>query len=273
MAQLPTAVSATKTLLDSILIKRRRGKTIGMGTIGDPCDRRLWFALHWAVDEEPISLRLSNLFQTGTNAEEFIIKDLERIGIRVTQRQEELWGFMDHEHGFTDGRCENVPEAPKTVHLLEMKTHNEKNFKKLVEKGVKTGFPRHYAQVQRYMKENGLKRCLYVGYNKNTSAYYIERIRFDPGFAEDLARKGRDVILADEAPMKKFEPSWFECKFCDFSEQCHQGAPLAVNCRTCDYSDLAPEGKWLCTYDGNSAEIPLAIQETGCSYYKAIKII
>jgi hypothetical protein len=244
-----------------------------MSTIGDGCSRRLWFSLHWAAKSESITLRLNNLFNTGTRAEDFIVKDLERIGIKVTNRQEELWGFMDHAHGFTDGRCSNVPEAPKTEHLLEIKTLNDKYFKILIRDGVKKGFPKHYAQCHRYMKENGLRRTLYVGYNKNTSEYYIERIRYDSGFASDLIRKEQDIITAPTAPTRQFERSWFECKFCAFVGVCHDGEALDKNCRTCEYSDLATEGKWICTFlKIENYEIPNSIQETGCEHYKTIEI-
>ena len=271
MAELP-AMAATKILLDQITFPRRRGNTIAMSTIGDNCSRRLWFGLHWAVKEDPITLRLHNLFKTGTRAEDFIVKDLKRIGIKVNNRQEELWGFMDHSHGFTDGRCKDVPEAPKTEHLLEIKTHNDKYFKILLRDGVNKGFPKHYAQCQRYMKGTGLTRCLYVGYNKNTSEYYIERIRYDAGFANDLIRKEQDIITSPVAPTKQFERSWFECKYCAFSGVCHDGEALDVNCRTCEHSDLANEGKWACTVvEGSIFEIPKNIQEVGCARYEKME--
>jgi hypothetical protein len=244
-----------------------------MSAIGDPCARRLWFGLHWAVEEEPITLRLSNLFATGTRAEEFIISDLERIGIKVTSRQEEVKGFMGHARGFTDGRCQDVPEAPKTEHLLEMKTHNDKYFKTLIKDGVKKGFPKHYAQCQRYMKGLSLKRCLYIGYNKNTSEYYVERIRFDASFANDLIRKEQSIITSPDAPTKIFERSWFECKFCQFIEVCHDGAPLDKNCRTCEHSDLAENGVWTCNvFQNQSHEIPIKIQKVGCALHNPMRI-
>jgi hypothetical protein len=273
MAKLPVNVNATKLLLDGLRFPRRRGNSIGMGSIGDPCARRLWFGLHWAGEVEEITLRLSNLFETGTRAEEFMIADLKRIGIEVTSRQEELWGFMRHAHGFTDGRCKNVPEAPKTEHLLEMKTHNDKNFAQLVKLGVRKAYPKHYAQVQRYMKGTGLRRTLYIGYNKNTSEYYIERIRYDASFADDLVRKEREIILAPAVPTKQFERSWFECKWCDFQAQCHDGAALNKNCRTCDHSDLGDGGKWFCcVVENEQHELPKEVQLTGCHLHKQTKV-
>lgn len=272
MALLPTQ-TATKVLLDQITIPRNRGKRVGMGSIGDPCARRLWFGLHWAVKAEEISLSLHNLFNTGTRAEDFIIEDLERIGIKVTQRQERIWGFMKHALGFIDGRCTDVPEALKTEHLLEIKTHNDKNFKILFKDKVKKGFPKHYAQVQRCMKGTKLTRCLYIGYNKNNSEYYVERVRYDPGFADDLIRKEQSIIAAPEPPVKIFERSWFECKFCPFIEVCHDGVPMDRNCRTCEHSDLADEGVWTCNLLPNTSfPIPLEVQKVGCDHYKRIEV-
>jgi len=272
MAELPT-INATKILLDQITFERRRGNSLPMSQIGDSCSRRLWFGLHWVVKVQFIPLRVKNLLDTGTRAEDFIIADLERIGIQITKRQEEVAGFIGHARGFTDGRCINVPEAPKTEHLLEMKTHNEKNFKKLVKEGVKRGFPIHYAQCMRYMKGLKLTRCLYVGYNKNTSEYYIERIRYDASFANDLIRKEQTIISSPEAPLKMFEPTWFECKFCDFRFVCHEGEPLDINCRTCEHSDLAEGGKWVCTIlVGELHEIPKDLQITGCECHKMIEV-
>jgi len=272
MAQLPTNVNATKLLFDEITFPRRRGNTIGMGSIGDPCVRRLWYSLHWFDEPEPISLRLYNLFETGTRAEDFMIEDLKRIGVEVTQRQEELWGTMDHAHGFTDGRCKNVPEAPKTEHLLEMKTHSDSNFKKLVKDGVKKAYPKHYAQCQRYMKGTGLTRTLYLGYNKNTSEYYVERIRYDASFANDLVRKEREIILAQTPPAKQFERSWYECKFCSFKEVCHDNATPPKNCRTCKHNDIVDEGKWVCTVLGGMYEIPQEVQLVGCEVYEVMDL-
>ena len=274
MVQLPTSVNATKTLLDRIGFPQRRGNTIAMSTIGDACARKLWFNLHWVGELETITARVKNLFSTGTRAEDFIIRDLERIGIKIANRQEELWGFMDHAHGFTDGSCDNVPDAPKTTHLLEIKTHNDRNFKILVKDGVKKGFPNHYAQVQRYMKGTGLTRCLYIGYNKNTSEYYVERIRYDASFANDLVRKEQDIIMSEAPPKRVFERSWYGCKFCPYSENCYDKKPVSKNCRTCEHSDLAPGGEWVCAHPSVNVpvNIPIEVQKRGCDFHTPIEI-
>jgi hypothetical protein len=272
VALIPDNTNTTLYKLNAITHRERRGRTLAMSQIGQPCHRRLWFALHWVGEPETLAARIKRIFNTGTLAEEFMVRDLERIGIIVTERQEELWGFMNHSHGFTDGRCEHVPEAPKTTHLLEMKTHNDKSFKALTRDGVKKSKPVHYAQCQRYMGGLGLKRCLYMAYNKNDSDYWIERIRFDKSFFDDLLRKERDIILSPEAPRRLYERGWHECKWCPFEGHCYEDAAVSQNCRTCQYSDLATEGKWVCErYEGAPA-IPIETQEVGCQEYRMMKI-
>lgn len=271
MVLLPVNPNITLTRLNALRFPQRNGNTVAMSTIGETCDRKLWFNLHWISEKEPITIRLKNLFATGTNAEDFIVADLERIGIKITDRQEEIWGFMKHAHGFTDGRAHNVPEAPKSTHLAEFKTHNLKNFKKLQKEGVKVGFPKHYAQCHRYMKALKLKRTLYVGYCKDNSEYYIERLRYEAGYANDLIRKEEAIIMATTPPVNKFSKSWFECKWCEHNQVCYENRPVAKNCRTCYHVDKAKDGNWVCTLQGEHI-IPKEVQKTGCDHHKPIRI-
>jgi hypothetical protein len=272
VVQLPDNTNTTIYRLNQITHTQRRGKSIPMSRIGDPCHRRLWYDFHWAADLEVISNRLSKIFMIGSLAEQFITKDLEYTGIFVTKRQEELWGFGKHVHGFTDGRCENVPEAPKTTHVLEIKTHNTKNFAGVVKDGVKKSKPMHYAQCQRYMIGLDLTRCLYVALNKDTSEYYVERIRLDKSYAKDLLRIEREIVIAEDAPRRIFERSWHECKWCKYQGHCFDDEPFNKNCRTCKYSDPANNGQWLCTWNGGDFPIPLEVQATGCEHHHMMVI-
>jgi hypothetical protein len=273
VVKIPDNTNTTLYKLNQITHQQRRGRTVPMSRIGDPCYRRLWYGFHWAAVPEVISGKAKRIFTTGSRAEDFIIADLELIGIKVTDRQEEIWGFMKHGHGFTDGRAHNVPEAPKTVHLLEIKTHKNSSFNGVVKNGVKKSKPVHYAQCQRYMIGLELKRCLYIAYNKDNSEYWSERIRIDKSFAEDLLRKEREIIIAEEAPRRTFERGWHECSWCQYQEHCFDNAPFDRNCRTCVHSDPAIEGAWHCTWMNGNHPIPREIQITGCERYQVMEII
>jgi hypothetical protein len=253
-----------------------------MSAIGDPCERKLWYNWRWCSPPQLITGRVQRIFDTGHRAEAFMVADLNKIGIETfmnidgisipmtghkDERQEEIVGIAGHAKGHIDGRCLGVIEAPRTVHLLEMKTHNEKSFNDVKKKGVKASKPVHYAQMQRYMTGLGLDRALYMAYNKNTSAYYIERVKLDESFAQDLIRKEEIIIISEHPPEKKFDKTWFECKWCNNFDICHGDSPVQKSCRTCEHSDLQSEGRWVCTITEANEPLPTELQRVGCGLW------
>lgn len=255
---------------------------LGMSSIGSDCMRKLWYSFHWCSKNKH-SARINRIFRDGHDAEEKIINDLKSIGYfvfkvmpdgsevemtgKVGEEQEEIVGFAGHALGHPDGRVRGVIEAPKTDHLLELKTANDKRFKAMREKGIQKSDPVYYAQCQKYMGKLRLTRTLFVAFNKNDGDYYVERIKFDLDFFEELEEKERNIIMSDAPLKKEFSPTWFSCKMCNHSEVCHYGGKPEVNCRTCDYSDIEGDGVWTCQYNKSK---PLSVDEqrVGCSHHK-----
>ena len=164
--------------------------------------------------------------------------------------------------------ADNVPEAPKTTHLLEFKTMNDKSFKKTKKEGIKASKPVYYAQVQLYMGGLGLKRCLHINVNKNDDEWYVERIKFDKQEYERLLDKGADILAATHPPMRKFKSSWYECKWCDARNLCHNNSRANINCRTCTHSQVAPKGEWYCSL--HDKILLVEWQRTGCRDHSPI---
>lgn len=255
---------------------------LGMSGIASECERKLWYGFHFVKPERSHSQRVERIFNTGHIAESFIIADLKRIGCEVYrygpdgekiemtgekgEEQDRCVDIAGHFMGHTDGTVLGIPEAPKTEHLLEMKTHNDKSFKDVVKNGVQKSKPVHYGQMQIYMHYRKLSRGLYVAYNKNDSSYYFERVYYDRSEAEDLVRKAREIITSEEPPVKKFQRTWFACKWCDYKEICHDGEKPASNCRTCAHADICNDGKWECDLD--NTELDKAVQLRGCEMYQ-----
>ena len=240
---------------------------LGMSGIGDPCERKLWYGFHMVSKKEPHIERTKRIFNTGHIAEGFIYKDLKKIGYDVFGAQESCVGVAGHFSGHIDGKVSGVIEAPKTIHLLEMKTMNDKNFKEIVKtQSVQKSKPVHYAQMQCYMHYQNLTRALYIAYNKNTSEYYIERVYYDKDFALDIISKATKIIMSEKPPLKEFAPTWYACKFCDHRGVCHDGEKPAINCRTCIEADICDGGKWECGLD--SKELSVDDQKCGCEYHK-----
>lgn len=273
MVRLPDEISTLNSIND-IQIEAPLRPYLGMSMIGHSCPRYLWYYLHWVFTPQ-LSGRLDRLFERGRKEEQVVYETLEKVGIKVLAIQESIIGSYGHVKGHSDGRIIGVLEAPKTEHLLEIKTHNDKSFKQLVKKGVLETKPMHYAQMQRYMKGLGLTRALYYAVNKNDDVLYIERVSFDSDYANLLVDKERAIVESTQVPPKIGDSTWYECKFCDAYLVCHFNGTVNKNCRTCKDGVLTDGGAWHCDNQEREEFYPVLLTEEqqamGCFKYKVLE--
>jgi len=262
--------NSTKRLLDEPMHAQEHRPYLGASLLGHSCERYLWYSFRWCYSAE-FSSRLIRLFNRGHREEPEIIKELEKIGIKCYGDQTEFVAGYGHIRGHCDGMADNVPEAPKTTHLLEFKTMNDKSFKDLKKKGLKLSKPVYWAQVQLYMHGLELTRCLHINVNKNDDDLYIERIKYDKDEALNLLRKGQDILFSEFPPRKKFNSTWYECKWCSANGICHGNNPVDQTCRTCQYADIVQDGKWECSL-ADGEEISVERQRKSCTEYKQIEL-
>lgn len=254
--------------------ERKHRTYLGASVIGDACDRKLWYAFRWAHDPETHEGRMLRLFETGHVEEARLVADLQRAGMVVdavdpaTGEQYAVRFAGGHGGGHTDGEVEGVPEAPKTRHLLECKTHNHKSFTALKRLGVAAHKPMHYAQMQVYMHLRGLTRALYVALNKNDSEIYVERVEYDAAAALALMAKGERIVSSDHAPTKLHEDpthkmAW-ACGYCPARALCHDGAFATRSCRTCLHATAHLDGdaRWSCAR--HKRDLTVEDQRAGC---------
>jgi hypothetical protein len=296
MVAIPKRIG-TKITLDNKEYGGHPRPYLGMSSSGEECLRKRWYGFHWASKSKPHSAQKERIFNIGHLFEALIIEELKLNGIEVFKRvdgkkielfgykdevQEEMIGFAGHEKGHSDGRVLGVIEAPKTEHLLELKTMAQKYFLPLVKKGVKDSQPMHYSQMQRYMEAKKLKRALYIGINKNTSDIYVERIEFDPTHSEILCKKASSTIIASEPPARGYPAGFYKCgyAYCSNREICREEEDPQKNCRTCDHSNIEFEGKWTCSNakksfpdwanleDKDEIELSVSEQRKGCEYWR-----
>lgn len=102
------------------------------------------------------------------------------------------------------------------------------DFESLVECGTyKEWNEPYWAQVQVYMLGMGLDSCIVVVYNKNTSALYVEEVPLARKAAEGYRDKALKIQAAatvlDRPPMATSKSCAY-CKWCDYSEECWDGA-------------------------------------------------
>ncbi|WP_426287481.1 hypothetical protein [Luteibacter sp. E-22] len=250
---------------------------LGGSVIGRECERQLWYGFRWATGGERFEGRMLRLFDRGQREEAVLVADLRAIGCEVydidpaTGSQFNFKAIGGHAGGSMDAAVLGVPEAPKTYHVAEFKTHNSKSFATLLKDGVEKAKPEHYAQMQIYMHWSQLTRALYLAVNKDTDELYSERVRYDETFAKALEAKAERVIYGAEPPQGISEdPSFFKCKFCPASKVCHTAQLPQVSCRTCAHATPEPDGdgRWSCAKW--KSDIPLDAQRTGCPEHRYI---
>ena len=245
---------------------------LGISVIGEPCARKLWLSFRW-FGFELFPGRMYRLFRRGHREEETIVADLRLAGIEIDHVLDDqlTFDFGSHVIGHPDGFIKSgVPEAPKTEHIAEFKTHKDESFRELKRLGVKEAKPMHWIQMQcgmlgasRYFGHQ-VNRALYVAVNKNDDEYYMERVRFDEDAAIHAIERGQRIATSDYLPAGiSTHSDWWQCKTCFFYGFCHgkEGKRMLpeVNCRTCAHFTASPDGKCRCALFDNT-EIPAEAQ-------------
>jgi len=243
---------------------------LGASIIGHSCDRHLWLTFRWAKAHRWDG-RMLRLFDDGKRAEARFVQELRAIGCEVWEhddagQQFRVSAWFGHFGGSVDAVASGIPEAPKTPHVVEFKTSNDKLFKALSKDGVRKAKPQHFAQMQVYMGLLDLTRALYMVENKNDASIYTERVEFDPAAFDALLAKAQRIVFSTEPPPRlSDDPTYYECKWCNHFDICHGQAAPEVNCRTCAHStpEMLGDSAWSC------AKLQRAIsteqQRAGCS--------
>ena len=240
-------------------------------SIGHACERHLFYRFRWAHEPEQFDGRKLRLFHTGHAEELRMIAWLRMAGVTVEEldpQTGEQWEVVDldgHFKGHLDGKLLGVIEAPKTMHLLECKTHNARSFAQLVKVGVLAAKPEHVAQMQVYMHLSGLTRAFYLAKNKDDDTLYSERIDYDAAHAMALMAKAERVRDASEPPARiSDDPGYYLCKSfgCPSYSICHAGGFALRNCRTCLHASPVANGGWHCAR--HDRDLTPGEQESGC---------
>lgn len=191
----------------------------------------------------------------------------------------EQWRIKDvfgHFGGSMDSILYNVPLVEQfgltkdDPVLGEYKTHGQKSFDELVNKGLAAAKPEHYQQMQVYMTKRGIKLGLYMAVNKNTDELKLFWVIAAPMVGAGLLGKAHDVITSPVPPMRiNNSPSWFKCRFCDHRGVCHMGEPMEKTCRSCAFSKPIEDGQWYCS--NWQSVIPYEHTKAGCPLHSPIK--
>jgi hypothetical protein len=280
MVALPETISETAVAMDRAREERdtpRDGYRVPASGLGNACERALWYSFRWVTPPRKIEGRILRLFEDGQFGETQMIGDLRAAGVQITDRDPDKpekqigFGFADgHGWGWLDGEALNLPEAPKTVHVLEIKTHKNTSFNSTKKHGVEKDKPDHYAQMMIGMHSRGRSRAVYVYKNKDTSEVHTQRIDYRLDHATALNLKAERVAYADRPPGKLHDDpeakAAFQCRFmCEHLAVCHNRATARRNCRTCVHVTPERGGAWSCSKHGH--ELDKEAQQKGCALH------
>jgi len=269
----------TERLYQAVVISRAKKMTLtrlGASSIGEECLRKTFYGWRRYSLRQPDG-RMSLLFESGDIYEKRAIENLRLIGLKIWDKDPDTGKqyFWAHPSGHfvvnPDGVCRGVITDEKTPHILEVKSHNDRNFRNLENRGVKQSHPEHYIQMQMEMHGFGLSWALYVGVNKNDDAYYFERVPYDEATAASINRKIDTLVAATLTPAGVSQTaSAPPCRFCYHKRVCvGEEAPLR-HCRTCRNVQAVanPESKygdWYCNF--HNKLLSYGDQLKGCDFY------
>lgn len=247
---------------------------LGWSEIGHECERYLWQRWRW-VGREVLQGRIARLFDTGHREEARVLDELRALGCKVEGQQFEVSSVGGHLRGHMDAIVQGLPEAPKTWHLVDVKTVNAKKFKEIVKKSMKVIYPKYWAQAHGYMGRAKLERAAFIFVCKDDDQIHVERVEYDPAVMEQYEARAARIVRASEPPPRlSDDPEDNECKYCTFRTHCHGSEAPRTNCRTCAHSTpvlAGDDGAWRC--DLRSIAIDTDAQRQGCDQHRFIPIL
>lgn len=265
MAIIPK-IETIKSIVENGDVEQEFRSYLGFSGIGAACKKKIWLDFRWVYIRKA-SKQMARIWERGDIEEERVIRDLEAVGMRVTNTQMQLVDNTGHGRGHIDGIVHNVPGAEKTPHLLEIKTMNSARFKTFTNGRIEQTDPVYWVQMQMYMGYANLTRCLFVVTNKDNEERAYIRYKFDKHVFDQYKGVLFDILSSEFPPQKpeNYSKVYYACKYCPAYNYCYNDTKPLKNCRTCKYASMEMGGVWTCEL----IDKQLSIQEQldGCNQH------
>lgn len=222
---------------------------LGASSIGSSCERALQYSFRHCTDSGFSAISLKR-FEDGHHSESVYIKrlldagyDLEHDDNGVQYGFSSLGGWF---RGHRDGRFRIIPEFGQAI--WEHKSSKKwSTLAKLVEKDESTALLNwnkvYYDQAQVYMGHSGVHYHITTAAGEGSREECICVTEFNQEAFDEIQKKAERIITTDRLLPKIGSAMYFECKWCDANDICHQGAVPAPNCRNCAALDFKADGK------------------------------
>lgn len=222
----------------SILIKRQQKRRyyLGMSSIGQPCERALWFGFRGFTPKQTDG-KANMIFEFGNHIEQIQIHWIEQAGYKITNRQDT---YSDH-NGYFKGHPDGIIHGLTSMtHAYDAKSCNKKALESLRKLGMKESKPIYYAQAQMMMHYSKTERAVYVFTCKDNCELYAERFYYNAEEAQALIDKAHRIITAENMPeaIDDYNEDNFNCQWCNYKLLCFypdEAIMADKMCGTCYY--------------------------------------
>ena len=255
--QLPEIVEAIDKAYQSKPREKPRSY-IGASVIGSMCDAYLAYSLRGYPDDPPPP-RLKRIFDLGHHIEDVVIRDLKAAGLSVierdpmTNRQWTYEGFHGHAICHTDGLVE---DQVGDCGILEVKSMNDAKWQDFRNYGVLVSHPGYYAQMQMMMGMSKIPECLFIAYNKNTSEYWYEIVKFSDFYWQSQQWRIERLMTDNDVRKVSGDIMSFSCSGCFKKTVCYGLSQPKVECRTCKHSVAGTNAGWYCKLHQRDCDQP-----------------
>ena len=198
---------------------------IGCSVIGHECDRYIWLNKYGKQLKYEIPFRLGRIFERGNLEEERIFSSIKKLScVELLSTQ------LSFASSILQGSCDGViKDKQGNQYILELKTMNDGNFKRLKKHGLSKSNATYWSQCQAYMHLAiellllDFKGVLFLAVNKNDESMYEELIEYDPLVGEGLVAKAKRIDGLEEMPDGIFsvEKKPQACFTCSFHKHCY----------------------------------------------------
>ena len=190
--------------------KRDWDKVAFYVTDAGKCPRAVWFGFK-KFPKKDKDARVMRVFENGDYTHMRIMSSLLSIGaVKAIE--------LALENELVRGRCDGIVVINNEPHVLELKSINSFAFKRL--EGPK---PEHIKQLMLYLHYFHINNGIFLYENKDTQELKEFMIKYDAKMAESLIQDFqalKHMIEKDILPPVPLGLEEWECRFCDYSEEC-----------------------------------------------------
>lgn len=198
---------------------------IGASSIGHDCMRYIWGGYH-GIQGTPFTAKQKRIFEVGHRLEAMILDYMELSGFKVERPEKDTHGIPCRDEILPEFRGNMDGILHLNDHhqaIIEIKTAKASEYKKFVDKGLKSWRYSYYSQCQSYMGMSGIHSVFFAVLNKDTAELHGEWVVFDEIVYSELQAKAITIHGLSEPPPKLNEnPCFMTCQMCKYKDLCHK---------------------------------------------------